>query len=108
MKLSKVGREYYEAASWYILAQGVKPANPIDHKVSLNIFVHPPDRRVRDLDNLMKVTCDVLWKCGIIKNDSVKVVRQIHAYCCTRVTDGLVVVEIHDCTEEALHGQHTG
>jgi crossover junction endodeoxyribonuclease RusA len=40
------------------------------HRVSIEIKAYPPDRRRRDLDNLLKVTADSLQHAGIFKDDS--------------------------------------
>lgn len=39
-------------------------------KVGLEIHVFPPDRRARDLDNLVKSASDALMHAGIFKDDS--------------------------------------
>ena len=65
--LSKRGRDYKRTAGLEILAQ--KPAK---HKgrISINIHAHPPNKRKRDLDNLLKPCLDVLVETGIISDDS--------------------------------------
>lgn len=39
-------------------------------KYTLSIEAYPPDKRLRDIDNLIKVTSDFLEMEGIIENDS--------------------------------------
>lgn len=42
--------------------------------LSLSIF--PPDRRVRDIDNILKQLCDALQYSGMINND--KQIRKLY------------------------------
>ena len=39
-------------------------------RLSLSIEAFPPDRRRRDLDNLLKAVCDALQHGGVYKDDS--------------------------------------
>ena len=41
----------------------------IDGLFKLTMLVVPPDKRHRDLDNLLKASLDVLAKVGVIEND---------------------------------------
>lgn len=42
----------------------------LDSTISLEMYVYPPDRRKRDLDNILKVLCDSLVKAGCFNDDS--------------------------------------
>ena len=97
--LSAKGRAYFDQAKAYFDYQGTRPEEPISSHVELKLFLHPPNKRIIDIDNRQKAVIDALVKCGVLEDDSVNVVRQIHTYYCSRVTDGSVVVEIHDCSE---------
>ena len=44
--------------------------NPIDYEVSVEIVLILPNRRKRDIDNMLKSLWDVMEKAGIIKNDN--------------------------------------
>lgn len=55
-----------------------KPAK-FDVEVSISIGIVAPDKRARDIDNLIKVVCDILVKAGVIKDDSRKYVRKVSA-----------------------------
>ena len=50
-----------------ILAQQCKP---VPGAVSVEIVIGKPDRRKRDLDNLLKAPLDILVCCGLIEDDS--------------------------------------
>jgi crossover junction endodeoxyribonuclease RusA len=39
-------------------------------RLSIHIQAFPPDKRARDLDNLIKITCDALQDAGLFENDS--------------------------------------
>ena len=41
-----------------------------DKRLSVSILAFPPDRRKRDLDNLLKVSLDSLEKSGLFNDDS--------------------------------------
>jgi crossover junction endodeoxyribonuclease RusA len=62
--LSKRGREYRKATA------GVWRWETIEERVSIHIEAYPPDRRRRDLDNILKATLDALVHAGAISDDS--------------------------------------
>lgn len=43
---------------------------PLSGKLFLTAFVHPPDHRKRDLDNVLKALLDSLQHSGVIEDDS--------------------------------------
>lgn len=43
---------------------------PIDYEISVDIVLILPNRRKRDIDNMLKSLWDVMEKAGIIKNDN--------------------------------------
>jgi crossover junction endodeoxyribonuclease RusA len=43
---------------------------PLKGRLSVSIMAHPPDRRKRDLDNILKVTFDAMEFAGYFLNDS--------------------------------------
>ncbi len=69
--ISRSGREYRSIIR-ELLAQGAgngcKP--PIDGRIALAMDAFPPDRRRRDLDNLLKCTQDSLAHAGLFEDDS--------------------------------------
>jgi crossover junction endodeoxyribonuclease RusA len=47
-------------------------------RIRVAINVYPPDNRVRDLDNILKVPMDAMQKLCIYKNDSQ--IDELHVY----------------------------
>lgn len=67
--LSKQGRDYRVSALAYLLDQRV-PRQKLKDRLSVEIIAYPPDRRARDLDNMLKAILDSLQHCDVIENDS--------------------------------------
>lgn len=65
-----------------------------DARLSVTIYAYPPDRRKRDLDNILKCLLDSLEKAQVFVDDS-----QIDELIIRRVrpNDGKVVVNIKCC-----------
>ena len=40
-----------------------------DARLKITIKLYPPDRRIRDIDNVVKSTLDALCQCGIFTDD---------------------------------------
>jgi len=66
--LSKRYRDWILAAGRAVAAQLPTQAPIQDYR--LWIDATPPDRRARDLDNLIKPTSDLLKRAGVIQDDS--------------------------------------
>lgn len=65
--LSKEGRAYRDAVSNRIaIAVGGKL---LTGRIAVRISAYPPDRRVRDLDNLIKLPIDCVKRAGVIADD---------------------------------------
>jgi len=71
MIISQKGREYRKAVQDQILLQRMK--KHFDCTLRVTIEAYRPDKRRRDLDNLLKATLDSLTHAGVIEDDS-----QIH------------------------------
>ena len=67
--ISKKGREYRERAAGELFAQGVVMRHMQD-RLAVHIIAYPPDRRVRDLDNLPKSVLDAMTKAEVWHDDS--------------------------------------
>lgn len=65
--LSEKGRKYKETSYWEMAEQGTPKG--IEGRVELLIDAYPPDRRHRDLDNILKPILDVLEDYGVFVND---------------------------------------
>ena len=63
--LSAEGRTYRQAVAVAVLEQH-GPGDPLTGRLSMAIEAYPPDRRRRDLDNLLKAILDSLEHAGIV------------------------------------------
>lgn len=66
--MSKRGRVYKANAAYELLKQGTETGLKGD--ICLTIRAYPPDRRKRDLDNILKPILDVLTEYGAYGDDS--------------------------------------
>jgi len=62
--------------AWAIL-RGTWRGKPMRGEVAVLLVLHPPDRRRRDLDNLLKAVLDALVHAGVLQDDSQ--VAELHA-----------------------------
>tara|TARA_R110000868_G_scaffold209842_2_gene459714 strand:+ start:143 stop:502 length:360 start_codon:yes stop_codon:yes gene_type:complete len=69
--ISLRGREYREAIQKLIMVNRLQ--KHFDGPLRVTIAAYRPDKRRRDLDNLLKATCDALCHAGVYEDDS-----QIH------------------------------
>ena len=74
--ISKKGRVFREAAAEAVNEQ--LPDAAISFAVLIEIVLHPPDRRKRDIDNVVKPTLDALTKAGLWTDDVL--VNQLFVY----------------------------
>lgn len=78
--LSSEGRRYGEAATIACAGQN-RPVRPLSGRLGVEVLASPPDRRKRDLDNLLKPVLDALTRGGVIKDDGLiddlRIVRQV-------------------------------
>ena len=65
--ISKIGREYHKEVA-LLLKELSSP--PETGRLAVSILATMPDRRTRDIDNILKVCLDSLTKCGIWHDDS--------------------------------------
>jgi len=65
--ISRAGREYRQRVADELAHQGVSTSGG---SISLFISVRPPDRRRRDLDNILKALLDALQHGGAYQDDS--------------------------------------
>lgn len=66
--LATKGRRYRDATIARIIEQA--QGQSVQGRLRVIILVSPPDRRARDLDNLIKLPLDCLQKAGVIVNDA--------------------------------------
>lgn len=65
--VSADGRKYKTDVVAAVMTRGRKQ---FDGPVEIKIVAHPPDRKRRDLDNLLKATLDAIGNAGVYKDDS--------------------------------------
>jgi len=68
--------DWITEAGWILTSQ--RPAK-VAGPVVLSFWFNPPDKRKRDITNLLKAPEDLLVKHGVIEADDNTVVRAVHA-----------------------------
>ena len=66
--LSPHAQRWHKEA-WAIL-RGTWRGRPMRGEVAVSIVLYPPDRRRRDLDNILKAVLDALVHAGVLQDDS--------------------------------------
>jgi crossover junction endodeoxyribonuclease RusA len=66
----------------------------IDEPIFMEVYLYPPDRRKRDLDNYMKGLLDALTEAGLWTDDVL--IDQLHIYRGEVVKLGSVRIEISE------------
>lgn len=93
--VSAEGREYQRRVAAVVWESGVINP-PLSCPLRLSLEVFPPDRRRRDLDNLLKAVQDSLVTAGVMLDDSqineIAVRRRMY-----EPPHGFVLVEITEC-----------
>ena len=87
--ISREGREYREAVAGILRDVGIPP---FTGPVCVVIHAYMPDRRRRDLDNLLKATLDALAYGGAYHDDSQ--VDELHIYRAGLVKGCKMIVEL--------------
>jgi crossover junction endodeoxyribonuclease RusA len=67
--ISEKGRDYRDACARTLLVQRV-PRGSLTGKLKVQIYALPPDRRARDLDNMLKASLDALKHCEVMRDDA--------------------------------------
>lgn len=66
--IKQKGKLFHKLSGWQFKANGIRET--LTSNLSVTIDVYPPDRRIRDIDNLFKAIADTLEKNNVIKNDN--------------------------------------
>lgn len=61
------GVKYRQDVALIVRHAGIEP---LEGDLIMEIDFHPPDRRIRDIDNLLKASLDSLEKAGAYENDN--------------------------------------
>lgn len=69
----------------------IKGAFTKEDRLALEVFAHPPDKRRRDIDNILKCLCDGLQHAGVYEDDCQ--IDDIHISR-AKTHGGIVLVEI--------------
>ena len=83
---------YYYRVWHYIRSRGLKSFGSAT--ISVEVLVHPPDKRKRDLDGILKVLLDSLQRGGLFDDDA-QVARLLVTRCGT-MEDGQIIVEVSE------------
>jgi len=87
--ISAKGREYRVAVADQVLIQ--RAAKHVDYAVKVEIKAYRPDRRRRDLDNILKALLDALTHAGVMEDDAL--IEDLRVYWADEV-GGMVKVRI--------------
>lgn len=88
-------RFYYEVWLKIRLAKAAKRiVEPIETLLTVTLLVYHPDKRKRDIDNLIKPTIDSLVRGGLIVDDS-QICRLLIERCGI-ISQGQVIVKVED------------
>ena len=96
--ISREGRRYREIVVVRLRSSGIKP---LSGNIELFLEAYPPDRRRRDLDNLMKCVLDSLQHAGAYYDDSqiVKITAEKHE---PMPPNGMLYIRINEiCSADA-------
>lgn len=66
--LTDQARRYYEQVAWVIRSSGL--AMGLECRLEVEVDIYPPDKRKRDLSNVIKVVEDACTKAGLWQDDS--------------------------------------
>lgn len=99
-KITRHGQRYLDKkvrAFRDVVAESVHEQMPgvtLDESIFMEVYLFPPDRRKRDLDNYMKGLLDALTNAGLWDDDSL--IDQLFIYRGEIVSGGSVRVELSD------------
>lgn len=95
--ISEKGKQYAKAVNDIIQSQDLALKLPVS--LSVTIYAAPPDKRIRDLDNLSKGVLDALTKAGFWLDDSQ--IDKLTINRCQKVKGGQLLLIIRE-TDRAL------
>lgn len=89
--ISGEARAYKRAVGKISIVLGIKPKT---ERISLTVLAYPPDKRKRDLDNLLKIAIDSLQDANFFLND--EQIDHITIRRMEKVKGGKLLVLIHE------------
>jgi len=93
--MTKTGKSYQQRVNTNKNLKAIKRIPmPIEDEISLEVYLHPPDKRKRDIDNPCKPLIDSLVKGGLLKDD-VQISR-LTIERCAIIDGGKVILRIQD------------
>jgi crossover junction endodeoxyribonuclease RusA len=87
--ISRGGRAFRTAVCSLLAARGVRP---LEGALTVEIFIHPPDRRRRDIDNVQKALLDAMQHGGAYFDDNQIVRLAIEK--CDPIPSGKTIVRL--------------
>jgi crossover junction endodeoxyribonuclease RusA len=94
IRLSERGRKYKAQAYLEMAEQHIQRG--LQGRVELLIDVYPPDRRKRDLDNVLKPLLDVLEDYGVFDDDEQIDILHVRR----RGVGGYVIIHVEEIADE--------
>ena len=94
MRISPKGQNFREDVLQALSQQAPDVFLPADQRLFVEITLHVPDKRKRDLDNYLKALFDALTKAGLWEDDSQ--IDQLHIYRGAQVDKGMIRMVISD------------
>jgi len=71
-----------------------RPENMLHGSIGAEFSFYPPDKRKRDLDNLLKISIDSVMHTGLFKDDSQ--IDEIYVRRCEVIKDGCLEVSLFE------------
>lgn len=98
--VSQEGKAYRKAVNLCLMQHGIK-TYALEQDLRVEIEVYPPDRRKRDLDNLLKSLLDSLTHAEVWKDDSQ--ISDLRIFRNKQIA-GMVKVRVYEASENAQQG----
>lgn len=67
--ISSEGRRYRQTVAEACMVQLVGVCRPMTGRLAVTLWAFPPDRRIRDIDNIFKALGDALQHANVYEND---------------------------------------